>query len=238
MSSERAVRRWVMAGGALLLAGAGLFARGACAPAPPPAVSVPVAPPAPAASARVEPPTWVAERAAHGAVARGALAYTAAREPAASGAAGLTLAPALPIPAGAPGPSLAPATRTRGTPFIAPEPLAPAAAPDTPPPPARSGALPLIERQELALLASIERELRREPPPEVHALLGDYRRGADRDHLVARVRRDFPNDLALRVTTLRWIDDVRPGAEPHTGARPAALGQGTGAPWVRPLERR
>jgi hypothetical protein len=93
-----------------------------------------------------------------------------------------------------------------------------------------------MEKQELALLASIERDLKREPPPEVHALLAEYRRGADRAALVSRVQRSFPKDLQLRVTTLRWIDEVRPDPSrpPQVSSVP---GQGAGASWVRPIER-
>ena len=94
-----------------------------------------------------------------------------------------------------------------------------------------------LSAQERQLRENIERDLKREPPPEVHALLGEYRRGADRASLLASVQREFPNDLALRVTVLRWIDQVRP--EPgQSSPAPAAPGQGKGKSWVRPLERR
>jgi hypothetical protein len=98
-----------------------------------------------------------------------------------------------------------------------------------------NGALPSMDRQELRLLANIERELKLEPPPAVRALLAEYRRGADRAILVSRVQRDFPNDLPLRVTVLRWIDEVRPEAN-QTRAAPVP-GQGTQSKWLRPLEK-
>jgi hypothetical protein len=103
---------------------------------------------------------------------------------------------------------------------------------------APNGALPSTNRQELGLLASIERDLKREAPPEVHVLLGEYRRGADRSTLIARVHRDLPKDLPLRVTVLRWIDQVRPDPNQASSTRPPPPGQGKGAGWVRPLEHR
>lgn len=133
--------------------------------------------------------------------------------------------------------AVAPAPAARQTPFTAGnDPQSVVAADHAPTTAAAGGGLPAIERQELALLASIERDLKREPPPEVHALLGEYRRGADRATLVTSVQRDFPNDLAMRVTVLRWIDQVRPapGGPPPA---PAVPGQGTGKSWVRPLNR-
>jgi hypothetical protein len=132
-----------------------------------------------------------------------------------------------------------PAAAMRDRSLAATEPLPPASS-DAPAQAAATSSgtpVPPMEKQELALLASIERDLRRAPPPEVHALLAEYRRGADRATLVSRVQREFPKDLQLRVTTLRWIDEVRPDP-----SRPSPVssvpGQGTGASWVRPLERR
>jgi len=195
MSAPSRLGRWDTAGWVILLVGAGLLTRSACAPVPASGARAPSAP-------AVEAHPGEATREADG-VAPSASAHTA-----------------------------------RDTPFTAAKkPQAIAADVEPPAPAASSGALPAIERQELALLASIERDLKREPPPEVHTLLGEYRRGADRASLVTSVQRDFPNDLALRVTVLRWIDQVRPepGGSPPT---PALLGQGTGKSWVRPLERR
>jgi hypothetical protein len=96
---------------------------------------------------------------------------------------------------------------------------------------------PVAADIKISTTAAASRDLKREPPPEVHALLGEYRRGADRATLVTSVQREFPNDLPLRVTVLRWTDQVRP--EPgHSSPAPAVPGQGTGKSWVRPLERR
>lgn len=122
---------------------------------------------------------------------------------------------------------------------LATEPVPPTAA-DAPAQAATTSSgtsVPPMEKQELALLASIERELKREPPPEVHALIAEYRRGADRATLVSRVQREFPKDLQLRVTTLRWIDEVRP--DPSRPSQISSVpGQGKGPSWVRPIERR
>jgi hypothetical protein len=178
--------RWDAAGWVILLVGAGLLTRSACAPVPPSGARAPSAPAVEAHSARATEET--------------------SRDP---------------LPA-------EPAAST--------SPRATSADVKTPAPVASSGALPAIERHEVALLASIERDLKREPPPEVHALLGKYRRGADRATLLSSVQHELPNDLALRVTVLRWIDQVRPDPGSHAPA-PTVPGQGTGKSWVRPLER-
>jgi hypothetical protein len=88
---------------------------------------------------------------------------------------------------------------------------------------------------DLELLGRIERELRREPPPEIHALLRRRAEGASREELVT-LARALP-DLQLRVLALRWVDEVRPapGAEP--GA-PAVPGASSGAPpLVKPITK-
>lgn len=97
---------------------------------------------------------------------------------------------------------------------------------------------PSIDPRELRLLASIERELKRNPPPEVHALIAEHRRGADRDALITHVQTQFPPDLALRVLTLRWIDDVHPGTGGAAATRPKTPALGTGPGWVKPVEQR
>jgi hypothetical protein len=103
---------------------------------------------------------------------------------------------------------------------------------------ARNPGIPRVGSRELPLLASIERELQRIPPPEVHALLAEYRRGADRAALIDHVQRSFPGDLSLRVLVLRWIDDVRPEAGRAPVPRAQAPGPGTGPPWVAPIRPR
>jgi len=86
---------------------------------------------------------------------------------------------------------------------------------------------------DLALLGRIERELHRDPPPEVHAMLRRRAEGASRDELVGMARA-LP-DLQLRVLVLRWVDEVRPGANP--GARtPTVPAPGSAAPLVKPIE--
>lgn len=88
---------------------------------------------------------------------------------------------------------------------------------------------------DLALLGRIERELHRDPPPEVHAMLRRRAEGASRDELLG-MGRALP-DLQLRVLVLRWVDEVRPG--PNTGARtPTVPTPGSATPLVKPIEPR
>jgi len=223
MTVERAVWRWKTAGGALLLVATGLLTRVACAP--PPAARGPAAPGGEAGPEQ-------AAGAAGGAGPAASVPASPAVElptPTARGTAepGWAGGGASDTPFAAAGASAAPAPADVDAPVVV----------DAPAVAAPAGSVPPMQRQELALLASIERDLEREPPPEVHALLDEYRRGADRSTLVARVQRDFPNDLRLRVTVLRWIDQVRPDSG-RASAAPPVPGQGGGTPWVRPLERR
>jgi hypothetical protein len=212
MTVQSRQRRWGAAGWAISLVGAGLLTRSACTPVPSSGARVPSAP---AGEAHMAEAT------------RGATNDAVPAHPVAGMSPDIDTA-VLPPPAPA----------VRDTPFTAgkdPQPVAADITTSTTA--ATSGGLPAIERQEIALLASIERDLKREPPPEVHALLGEYRRGADRATLLTSVQREFPNDLPLRVTLLRWIDQVRP--EPGHSSRALGVpGQGTGKSWVRPLERR
>lgn len=217
MSAGPHLGRWAAAGGAVLLVGAGLLTREGCAPIPAPAAH---APSAPASAPRADAP----------------------RETVQSGPAHTTAAASSSAPDAAQMDAPPPARAAVAGPWAAAEPPgvvtadtanADATAVATP-----SGTgVPPVAKQELALLASIERDLKREPPPEVHALLREYRRGADRATLVSRVQHELPKDLQLRVTVLRWIDEVRPDP-----GRPSPVssvpGQGTGAPWVRPIQRR
>lgn len=87
---------------------------------------------------------------------------------------------------------------------------------------------------DLKLLGSIERELRREPPPEVHAMLRRRAEGAQRDELV-RMAQALP-DLQLRVLALRWVDEVRPAADAAARA-PAVPAPGSATPFVKPIQR-
>lgn len=85
---------------------------------------------------------------------------------------------------------------------------------------------------DLELLGRIERELQREPPPEVHAMLRRRSEGASRDELLGMARA-LP-DLQLRLLSLRWVDEVRPTRD--TGARPPAVpAPGSASPFVKPI---
>lgn len=96
-------------------------------------------------------------------------------------------------------------------------------------------ALPRVDARELSLLAGIERELSRDPPAEVHGLLAEYRAGRDHATLVEYVQRNFPEDFALRVLALRWIDDVRPSDRGQRRPGLRAPDRGTGRSWVAPI---
>jgi len=69
--------------------------------------------------------------------------------------------------------------------------------------------------RDLELLASIERELKRDPPREIHALIAARHRGASRDEITRDIRA-LP-ELGLRVLAFRWLDVVMPSAD--AGAR-------------------
>ena len=62
--------------------------------------------------------------------------------------------------------------------------------------------------RDLEFLASIERELKRDPPPEAHALVAARKRGASRAELASDIQR-LPG-LELRVLAERWLDKVLP----------------------------
>jgi hypothetical protein len=64
------------------------------------------------------------------------------------------------------------------------------------------------DARDLELLAAIERDLKRDPPPEIHALITARKRGASRDALTRDIRA-LP-DLRLRVLAMRWLDAVAP----------------------------
>lgn len=96
--------------------------------------------------------------------------------------------------------------------------------------------IPHVDPLALPLFSDIERELHRDPPPEAHALVGEFRRGADRGALIDFVRQRFPRDLALRAVALRWIDRVRPARD--GAANSPAPGSGGAAPWVAPIGKR
>lgn len=97
-------------------------------------------------------------------------------------------------------------------------------------------ALAASEPADLELLGRIERELGREPPPEVHTILRRRKEGASRDEL-AGMARALP-DLRLRVLVLRWVNEVHPAAGgTDAGVRAPAVGPASSAtPFVKRIE--
>lgn len=91
------------------------------------------------------------------------------------------------------------------------------------------------DRRSLALIAGIERELQSEAPPEVHELLLAWRRGATRQELLERTRRDLPPSFALRALVVRWINEVAPDPDrPATAPAASRLAQQRGR-WLTPI---
>jgi hypothetical protein len=72
-----------------------------------------------------------------------------------------------------------------------------------------------------ALLADVERIGKRTPPPEVGELIKLQHGGASRAELERFIDRSFGKDVALRTTTLRWLEEVAPTGKPTTPASPA-----------------
>jgi hypothetical protein len=73
--------------------------------------------------------------------------------------------------------------------------------------------------RDLELLTSIERELKRDPPPSVHELIQLRKSGMSADALRARARELPDSDLPLRILVLRWVDSIS-AAAPGAAARP------------------
>lgn len=148
-------------------------------------------------------------------------------------------------PPSAPSPTLAPAAAADGSTATPGSPQALAPSPNdagtdgTPAPDAgsRSGsgsaivsAVSTTDPDDLGLYSSIERELRREPPAEVRAIVRRRSEGASRDELT-RLARELP-DLQLRVLVLRWVDRVFGAPK----AAPAVPGSSSSArPFVKPI---
>jgi len=143
--------------------------------------------------------------------------------------------------------SAAPPASGTVSPAASAETLPPSATPVaslTAPPPSSpsSAAAPIIaavanrDPRDLALLSRIERELKRDPPAAVHALIRLRAAGATRSQLLSELERQIPQDLALKVLVRRWIDEVAPGDTP----KPKSLGpapSGTHDPLIKPIER-
>lgn len=89
--------------------------------------------------------------------------------------------------------------------------------------------------RDLGLLSRIERELERDPPPAVHALIRMRESGASRSQLLAEADKQLATDVALRLMVRRWIDDVAPGgtAPPKTVGPASSAGH---APLIKPIQ--
>jgi hypothetical protein len=92
--------------------------------------------------------------------------------------------------------------------------------------------------RSLALLSSIERDLHRAPPPEVHALLNEHARGADRSRLLSLAEQTLARELTLKLYVRRWIDQVTPDPSQPASAKKPLLSKGAGTGWVAPLTTR
>jgi hypothetical protein len=77
-----------------------------------------------------------------------------------------------------------------------------------------AGAVAASDPRDLKLLAAIERELQRDPPPEIHALIAARQRGAGRDELARSIQ--GVSDVRMRVMASRWLDEVAPVADAGT----------------------
>jgi hypothetical protein len=141
---------------------------------------------------------------------RGAVAPTAARDvPAEARSATPPAAGASPTEGGTTTPAATAADTASGAATNAPPTSASGGAAGSKPagPGARiAGAVQTSDPRDLELLANIERELKRDPPNEVHAIIAARKRGASRTELASRIAA-LP-DLGLRALTFRWLDTV------------------------------
>lgn len=110
-------------------------------------------------------------------------------------------------------------------------------APGSPTPDAgsRSGstivsAVATTDPHDLSLYSSIERELQREPPVEVRAIVRRRTEGASREELT-KLARELP-DLQLRVLVLRWVDRVFGAPKPTP---PVPGSSASARPFVKPI---
>jgi len=126
-----------------------------------------------------------------------------------------------------------------------PSSAAPPASLTAPTPSSRSSAAaPIIaavanrDPRDLALLSRIERELKRDPPAAVHALIRLRAAGATRSQLLSELDRQITQDVALKVLVRGWIDEVAPGDAPKPKRKsPGPAPSGTHDPLVKPIER-
>jgi hypothetical protein len=93
-----------------------------------------------------------------------------------------------------------------------------------------------LAAEDLALYSRIERELARDVPKEVHALVALKKSGATRQQLASEIQRTIP-DLQLRTLLVKWLDDSFGSL---AGPKPPAPGVavGSGPAHVKPLKAR
>jgi hypothetical protein len=92
--------------------------------------------------------------------------------------------------------------------------------------------------RSLALLSTIERDLHRAPPPEVHALVRAHAEGESREQLLARLEQTLAQELSLKLYVRRWIDQVTPDPNQPPAQRKPLLSKGAGTGWVAPITTR
>lgn len=147
-----------------------------------------------------------------------------------------------PAPAASAAPSATETASSVASAATLPSSSIPLASVTAPGPSSSSAAAPIIaavanrDPRDLSLLSRIERELKRDPPAAVHALIRLRASGATHSQLVAELDRQIPQDLALKVLVRRWIDEVAPGGSSARKSRGPAP-SGTHEPLVKPIER-
>jgi hypothetical protein len=92
--------------------------------------------------------------------------------------------------------------------------------------------------RSLALLSTLERDLHRAPPPEVHALVRAHAEGASREQLLARLEQTLAQEISIKLYVRRWIDEVAPDPKQPPANRKPLLSKGTGTGWVAPITPR
>jgi hypothetical protein len=80
-------------------------------------------------------------------------------------------------------------------------------------------AMRATDAHDRALLADLERQTKKAPPPAVHTLLGLRRQGASRAELERFIAEQLARDLVVRMLATRWLNAH---TAPHGGAQPAS----------------